>query len=118
MIAIAIEIDPVERSGQSVIVSSRLATRDPINSAFRTKIQRWVKAGSQGLALLSVERISGRRIRVSNSRRTSIGLERLRGGLCKQDHGPHQASPTARTLFVYKRLENERLWRSWTSFDA
>jgi nitroimidazol reductase NimA-like FMN-containing flavoprotein (pyridoxamine 5'-phosphate oxidase superfamily) len=54
--------DQRERSGRSIIVTGKLSVCDPTDSAIRAKVGAWSKADRPERVLLSIERITGRRL--------------------------------------------------------
>ncbi len=65
------EFDQREHSGRSIIVTGKLSICDPTDSAIRTKVGAWSKADRRERILLSIEKITGRRL--SNGTGTTAG---------------------------------------------
>ena len=56
------ESDRLEHSGWSVVVTGRLSICDPTDSAIRSRVRPWARADKREWVLLSIDRVTGRRI--------------------------------------------------------
>jgi nitroimidazol reductase NimA-like FMN-containing flavoprotein (pyridoxamine 5'-phosphate oxidase superfamily) len=56
------ESDRLEHSGWSIVVTGRLSICDPNDSAIRSGVRPWARADKREWVLLSIDRVTGRRI--------------------------------------------------------
>ena len=56
------ESDRLEHSGWSIVVTGRLSICDPSDSAIRSGVRPWARADKREWVLLSIDRVTGRRI--------------------------------------------------------
>ncbi len=56
------ESDRLEHSGWSIVVTGRLSICAPSDAAIRSRLRPWTRADKREWILLSIDRVSGRRI--------------------------------------------------------